>query len=126
MIFNHFPHHHLGIIDEEGRLKRLFLSTLIRGVSISLLTLFSSVYIVETFESLGYDFRSSLVLVVTFYFVLFVSKLMFLPVVENLSLRFGYKRVGAISCIPFVLFIWSFLYPSDFAGHKTKCRCTLE
>lgn len=109
MIFNYFPHHSFGIIDEEGGLRRLFLSTLIRGVSISLLTLFSSVYIVETFTARGFNFKSSLLLVVAFYFVLFVSKLMFLPIAENLSLKFGYKKVGAVSCLPFMFFIWSFL-----------------
>lgn len=90
----------------------LFASAALRRVAVTLLGLFSPLYILQRSQEVGFSLNFSIVTVIFFFAVLYLFKLLVLPLVENLGLKIGFKSVLAYSSFPFVFFL-AFLFLSQ-------------
>jgi MFS family permease len=84
-------------VDHSGGLGMLVFGGVLRRLAVSMLSIFTVVYL--------YGVLGGVFLVLLFFLILFVSKLVFLFFSENLSQRIGFKHVMRLSIVPFVLFI---------------------
>lgn len=89
----------------------LFASATLRQVAVTLLSLFSPLYILQRSQEVGFSLDLAIVVVIFFFVVLHFFKLLTLPLAENLGVKVGFKAILAFSSIPFVLFL-TFLYLS--------------
>jgi hypothetical protein len=90
----------------------LFWSSAARTVSQTFIVLFSSVYVYQSFTDMGFIYKSSLLLVCLFYFLMISSKLTFLIIAENLSRKTGFKGMIWLSAVPYIFFIPFMIYGS--------------
>lgn len=104
-LFHYHPH-----IYVEKKLRRLFLSRVLRTASVTFLTLFSAIYVYQKSLEFGYSHEQSIGLAAGFYLVLFSSKLLGLFFGENISQKIGLKRTIQISIIPFTFLIIALLF----------------
>jgi hypothetical protein len=112
MIFNHSPFN-LSMppfYKPQGRVLDLFWSSATRRIAQTLIIVFSAVYVYQGFSGLGFSYISSIIFVCLFYALFLLSKLMFLSVAENLSIRAGFKGMIWLSVIPFAFFIPTMIY----------------
>jgi len=77
----------------------------LRRIAVELLGLFSPLYILGIAQSLGYSTKAAILMVVIYFFLIFLAKLLAMPLAENASFRMGYRRTLVLSVIPFFLFI---------------------
>lgn len=70
-----------------------------------LIWLFSPLYVLGIGRSLGFSIRNSFLVVIGYFLLLFLTKLLATPLAENSSFRIGYRRTLIISVIPFLFFI---------------------
>src|SRR3990170_5440459 len=91
----------------KKELMHLFLGGVIRRISIILLSLFSPIYIYKSINESGISFKIAILLVISFYILEQLAKLVTISVSENLSQRIGFKGVMRASALPFFLFILS-------------------
>jgi hypothetical protein len=94
--------HHLPKLH-RNEFASLALGGVVRHVAITLLGLFSPIYIYENLAHLGKT--NALNLVFVFYIVLLVFKLLGLIWAEDLSQKLGFKGTIWLSAIPFVVFV---------------------
>ena len=92
----------------------LFISGAFRKASITILSLFSPIYIFLGAKSLVNDVTFALILTLSYYFVLYISKFLTLLVSENLSQRIGFKGTMWLSALPFIGFVLSLMYSYNF------------
>lgn len=90
----------------------LFANATLRRVAVTLLGLFSPLYILQRSQEVGFSLNFAIVAVIFFFLILYLFKLLTLPLVENLGLKIGFKSILAFSSIPFVIFL-TFLYLSQ-------------
>lgn len=104
MIFrNHiFPHH---FHPEKNAINTLIVSSFFRIAGISMLALFSSIYIFTSAQELGFSYKNAIYTVLLFYSLLFSVKLIFLFLGQKYSLKRGFKHTIWLSAIPFTIFI---------------------
>lgn len=96
---------HLPAIYDPGKnLKRLFVSTILKRSAITLLSLFSPLYIFKALTGVGISKESTLVYIALFFMFLYTSKLVALPFAEKISRKVGFKGVMRVSIVPFILF----------------------
>jgi len=103
MVFNsilHYPH-----IPLNSKLRRLFLSRILRTAAVTFLTLFSSIHIYQLAQAEGISHSYSIVIVALFYLFLFVAKFFGLFWGENISQSIGLKKTLRLSIIPFTVLI---------------------
>lgn len=99
------------VILEGRRLGRLFMYASLRDAALSLLGLFSPIYILQSSVEQGYKLQTAVLFVICFYIILFISKIFALVMSENLSQKMGYKHIIRLSfipflaCIPFIILI---------------------
>jgi len=89
-------------LPKQG-LMRLFWSRVLRQVGVSFLVFFSAIYVYKTAKLLSYDTKFSFLWVVLFYFLMFLSKQVFLSISENLSRSRGFKGIIKLSLLPYFL-----------------------
>jgi len=94
----------------SGDLLHLFWSGVSRRVAASLLWVFSPVYIYTILMDDGFSSQYALMFVSGWYLLLFLSKIIFLVISEDLSQRSGFKGLMKISVIPFILSIVGLIY----------------
>ncbi len=96
------------------KLLTLFLSNLSRTVAVSLLSLFSPIYIFQTLRAFSFSQSRAIIYIILYFSLLFSVKLASLLISENLSQKIGFKGVIWLSVIPFMFFILSLLYASSW------------
>lgn len=115
MIGWHLPIHTRHLPHKIDGLPVLFASSVLRRVSVTLLGLFSPIYILGIGRELGLSLQFSVAIVFLYFFLLFSAKLLTIPLAENLSLRYGFNGILLLSGIPFLIFIpllvWSATLP---------------
>lgn len=77
----------------------------LRRIAVELLGLFSPLYVLGIAQSLGYSTKTSILVVISYFFLIFLAKLLAMPLAENTSFRLGYRRTLILSVIPFFLFV---------------------
>jgi MFS family permease len=85
-------------------LMRLYWAGIFRKISISILAIFSPVYIYLSFLDFSYSQRASIVAVLVYWLIVFVFKQFFLIASENLSQKIGFKATIGVSLIPLLLY----------------------
>lgn len=88
----------------------LFTSATLRRVAVTLLGLFSPLYILQRSQEVGFSLNLAIVAVIFFFLILYLFKLFTLPLVENLGPKIGFKSILAYSSFPFVLFLAFFYF----------------
>src|SRR3989344_2422799 len=88
-----------------NNLSKLLASSALRQVSLTLLGLFSPIYIYQSFGSLNISVPTAISIMVFFYVILLLAKLIVLYIAENLSQRIGFKGTIWLSLIPFAVFV---------------------
>lgn len=83
----------------------IFLNSTFRRASIALLTIFSPIYIFKIGQNFAFLQKNSLVLVFSYFLLLYAVKLLSLPLAENLAFKIGFKKISFLSSIPFVIFL---------------------
>ena len=94
-------YHVITLPQRHSDFASLVLGGTLRHVAMTLLSIFSPIFI--------YNITSSLSLTLGFYILMLVFKMASLLWAENLSQRFGFKGVIRLSGIPFALFIVSLI-----------------
>ncbi len=77
----------------------------LRRLAVELLGLFSPLYVFGIAQGLVGSTRNSLLVVIGYVLMIYLSKLLTLPLAENTSFRIGYRRTLILSTIPFFTFI---------------------
>lgn len=103
-----------GIHRLKSNMVHLFLSAVGRRIAMTLLYLFSSIYIFESIRAFGVKEVLAIVLVVVYYLLVVIVKLITLFVSEDLSQKIGFKRVIWLSGIPFIAFVPSLILVGTF------------
>jgi len=101
-------------IGLKSDLGRLVLSGASRNVAITLIHLFSPVYIFIALTERGVDKKYSILFVLTYYFLSFLIKILTQIVAEDLSRKIGFKEVIRFSLPPFLFFVISLLFAAEF------------
>jgi len=86
----------------------LTLSSTLRRLAISLIGLFSPVYIfriVFSVADIGSTIKMGLIAVLVYALIFYLVKILVFPLAENLSFKIGFKNVMLISFLPFFLFL---------------------
>ncbi|OGM11175.1 hypothetical protein A2V80_00545 [Candidatus Woesebacteria bacterium RBG_16_39_8b] len=91
----------------------LFWGGVARRVSIILLSLFSPVYIFVSITESGFSYKTTIFLVISFYILEQLAKLVTISASENLSQKMGFKGVMRASALPFILFILLMLFAKN-------------
>src|SRR3989344_1437743 len=105
MQVSNLPHNLTTFYFPKKDLMHLFLGGVVRRMAIILLGLFSAIYVYETFVDLGLTSQLAIILVLSFFIIEQVSRLVAMVFAENLSQKIGFKGTIWISGIPFFLFI---------------------
>ncbi len=77
----------------------------LRRMATEILGLFSPLYILNIALNLGMTLKFSILVVIGYVFLVYLSKLLTLPLAENASFRLGYRRTLILSMIPFFAFV---------------------
>lgn len=99
----------IGLYNPNKYLTHLYVFGLLRHIAVTLITLFSPVYVFKLYTSRGYDIGTSLIVVLGFYGVILLTKLVAFVAAENISQKVGFKGVIRLSVIPFVLNVTSLI-----------------
>lgn len=105
--FRHLPH-------KVDGLPVLFASSVIRRVAVTFLGLFSPLYILQIAQDNGFALRTAIAIVLAYFLVLYLFKLLIYPMAENLGIRYGFKGVILLSGIPVLLFIPVLVWSSSY------------
>lgn len=98
-------HYQLAHRHDISGLPILFVSHMVRQVAFVFLGLFSPLYLFELAKGTGFTPSSALAATFLFFWITFLVKLIGLPLAENLSVRFGFKKTILFSGIPFFVFL---------------------
>jgi len=74
-------------------------------MAVELLGLFSPLYVLSIARDIGYSIQVSVLVVIGFFLLIYLAKLLTMPIAENASFRLGYRRTLVLSVIPFFLFV---------------------
>ena len=114
MLLRHLPQSLETYYLPNKELMNLFWGGVARRISIILLSLFSPIYIYKSMSDTGLSFKIVILLVISFYILEQLAKLVTISVSENLSQKIGFKGVMRASALPFFLFILIMLFAKDF------------
>ena len=89
-------------LRKEAKLWPLALNQTFRGISVSLLTLFSSVYIYKTFWDISGEAKTAYLAVFIYFLGLYVAKFFANLFAEEISLRLGLKKPMYFGLIAFM------------------------
>jgi MFS family permease len=96
----------------KNELASLFLSGVIRRIAVTILSIFSPIYIYGIALKYNTNSRYAIVAVLLYYIITLLSRLVSFIFSENLSQKTGFKGIIRLSIIPFVLFLLSLAYAS--------------
>lgn len=91
-------------LDTDGVGSVIAVVTL-RRMAVELLGLFSPLYVLSIARDLGYSIQNAVLMVIGYFLLIFLAKLLTMPLAENASFRIGYRRTLILSVIPFFLFV---------------------
>lgn len=114
MLAWHLPNNLLYFHRPKDDLIHLFLSGVARRVAMTLLAIFSPIYIYLAIKNLGFSQPYAALSVLFYFLIVFIAKLVTLIYSEDLSRRIGFKGTIRISIVPFALFIPALIYASDY------------
>lgn len=114
MLFKHLPQSLETYYLPRKELMNLFWGGVLRRISIILLALFSPIYIYKSLSESGFSFRATILLVISFYILEQLAKLITISASENLSQKMGFKGVMRASAYPFFLFIIAMFLARDY------------
>lgn len=77
----------------------------LRRMAVELLGLFSPLYILGVVQSRGFSIQNSVLVVIGYFLLIYIAKLVTMPLAENTSFKLGYRRTLVLSIIPFFLFL---------------------
>lgn len=97
--------HSLDFFYRPTDLMRLFLSAVSRRVAVTLLSIFSPIFVFQVVRNLGVGQGEAIAAVFAYYFIAFFVRLLAYIYSENLSQIVGFKGMIRLSFIPFVLFL---------------------
>lgn len=103
MIAWHLPLN-LNFFYTKGELRHLFLSGVARRVAVTLLALFSPVYIFQVAKGLGLENERAIIWVLSYFLFICLVKLVSLSISEDLSRKIGFKGTIWASSFPFFSF----------------------
>jgi len=89
----------------KSDLMHLFKSGVARRVSVTLISIFSPIFIFKLLTGLGISIIASIVLVLFYFLILFIFKIGMMIISEDLSRRVGFKTTIWLSAVPFLLFL---------------------
>lgn len=89
----------------KSDLMHLFKSGVARRVSVTLLSIFSPIFIFKLLTGLGFSMIASIVLVLIYFLILFIFKIGTMIISEDLSRKIGFKTTIWLSAVPFLLFL---------------------
>jgi MFS family permease len=92
-----------GLYNPNKKLSNLYVFGLLRHIAVTLITLFSPIYIFKIFSGRGFGVATSLIIVLLFYGVILLTKLVAFVVAENLSQKIGFKGMIKLSVVPYIL-----------------------
>jgi len=112
MSFSHIEHRHNSLFYhlKPSQFFRFMMSSVLRIAAMSLIGIFSSVYVYESALANGKSHINALLIVVVFYILIEVTKYAFLYIGEKASIQKGFKFCIWLSGIPFILFIPSIIF----------------
>lgn len=113
MIGWHLPLN-LNFFYTKGELKHLFLSGVARRITLILLALFSPVYIFQSAVALGATQSQAIIYVLSYFLLVYLTKIISLSISEDLSRRIGFKGTIWASSFPFFLFIPSIVFAAKY------------
>ncbi len=114
MLAWHLPINLNFLQKPKADLMHLFLSGVARRVAVSLLTLFSPIYIYQIGRNLGFPTGPSIIMVLAYFFLGGGVKLITFTISENLSQKIGFKHIIWASGIPFLIFIPAIIFASTY------------
>ncbi|MBU0572735.1 MFS transporter [Patescibacteria group bacterium] len=112
MLTWHLPNNFNFFNYRKNELKPLLLSGVARRVAVTLISIFSPIYIYEIGQKYGLDSRYAIIVVLLYYVIAILSKTISLSFSENLSQKIGFKSMIWASFVPFVIFILSLVFTS--------------
>ncbi len=108
-----FYTHFVDLYKPNNDLFRLFLSSVSRRVSQTLVSVFSSVYIYKLLIDRGYESRIGVVSVLLFHCIIYLTKLVTMFIAENYSLKYGLKNAIKFSFFPFLISIACIIFANQ-------------
>ncbi|RLC32706.1 hypothetical protein DRH13_01305 [Candidatus Woesebacteria bacterium] len=112
MLTWHLPNNLNFFNYRKNELKPLLLSGAARRMSVTLIAIFSPIYIYLIAEGYNLGSRYAIIVVLLYYIIAILSKIVSLSFSENLSQKIGFKSMIWASFAPFILFILSLAYAS--------------
>lgn len=109
----HSADFHLPQTGTNGIASVIAIVTLRRS-AVELLGLFSPLYVLGITQNIGYSLRIGILTVIGFFSLIFLTKLLAMPLAENASFRLGYRRTLILSVIPFFLFVGLLAFSQDW------------
>lgn len=109
---DHSADFHLFPLRKEGVAPVIAVVTL-RRIAVELLWLFSPLYVLGIGRSLGFSIQNSILAVISYFFLIFFTKLLAMPLAENASFRLGYRRTLILSVIPYFVFIGCLVFSQN-------------
>ena len=107
MLTWHLPSNFNFFNYRKNELKPLLLSGAARRVAVTLISIFSPIYIYQIGQKYNLESRYAIIVVLLYYVIAILSKIISLSFSENLSQKIGFKSMIWVSFVPFVLFILS-------------------
>lgn len=94
----------------KNELKPLLLSGAARRAAVTLISIFSPIYIYQIGQKYNLESRYAIIVVLLYYVLVLLSKIISLSFSENLSQKIGFKSMIWASFVPFVFFILSLIF----------------
>jgi hypothetical protein len=114
MLAWHLPNNLNFLQPKREGLMPLFVSGIGRRAALTLLSLFSPVYVYMTMIQFGLTSSSAVLIVISYYILFLVFKFIGLIIAEDFSRAYGFKMTIWWSVIPFVFFVPSIIYASTY------------
>lgn len=90
----------------------VILTVTFRRIAVNLLALFSPLYVLQIVQNRGFSLNLAVLSVIFYILLIYLTKLLTLPLAENTAFRLGFRRVLILSSLPFALFL-AFLFLSQ-------------
>lgn len=109
----HLPNNFNFFNYRKNDLGPLLLSGAVRKAAITLVSIFSPIYIYEIGLKYQLNSRYAIIAILLFYVLVILTKIFSLAFSENLSQKTGFKGIIWASSVPFVLFIFSLIFATS-------------
>jgi len=114
MVFSRISPRALKIAVPDHNLGKLMLAAGARNAAISLLSIFSNIYVFELYVKNGYQLKTSLANLIFYILIIVLSKFVALNVSEDLSRKIGFKSTIRLSLLPFMIYLLLMILSSNY------------